>query len=42
MMNYVSSRSNVSPHTRAAYQYAIYIENRFLRFDRYIVSEVSV
>ena len=27
---------------RAAYRFAIYIENRFLRFDRYIASEVSV
>ena len=25
----------------AAHWYAIYIENRFLKFDRYIISEVS-
>ena len=28
--------------SRAAYQYAIYMENWYFRFDRYTISEVSV
>ena len=34
--------TNICMYIRTAYRCATYIESRFLRFDRYIVSEVSV